>query len=410
MTTSENRRESYASVEYSYGVRSSSSWTQLVKRMLLASLQLVLLAPRAVRFVLREQKEREAPVVRGSLLWGSALAFRDDAVGFLQRTSAALGPAFTLRLFSYWVTLLSDTRALAHVESHPQLSFDPIPKQANKNVYRFPTRNADLLLNNARRAGTGSMLNSNLHTFSRSLRGAIETVSSECMQQPASTSPGGKREISCGLYKLLERTVFVGIFEGLFGRWPEQSGFTARQMKGPLDTIRRYFNLLYIGLPHWLFPEANRAMRRLAKQPTPEQFFQKEDAAEFTKSALRAMRADGQSAEDCAGHNLVLLHVNDTTFRFGFWLMYHLLEQPEALAKVLEEVDAFVDHHSAANGEVHIPLSELRANSQMPFLGVRTCFSRLRNLVTNNELNIHLTINDNLLLLVVQSFIYQYLC
>ena len=46
------------------------------------------------------------------------------------------------------------------------------------------------------------------------------------------------------------------------------------------------------------------------------------------KIAMEFMRRNGQTQLDVAGHNLVYIHVNYSTFRLAFWTLNNLLENP----------------------------------------------------------------------------------
>jgi len=73
----------------------------------------------------------EPPVVRGSLLWGSAADFSRDAVSFLHNTQRCYGNVFTLRLINQHLTIVMDPHSYTSLSNERNFDFDPIQKQVS---------------------------------------------------------------------------------------------------------------------------------------------------------------------------------------------------------------------------------------------------------------------------------------
>lgn len=317
-----------------------------------------------LRVVFRRRRAHEPPLVRGNVVFGAGAQFQQNAVRFLHATTARLGPVFTMRLLNKWVTIVQDPHLFYAFCKQPEFDFNPVQKQVNMNVFKFEIKNSSMIIRNASKSTKGVQLMRNMQNFNRFLRDTIEqTVIAplDALDSHVGTS---------GLMELLAHTQFVAIFDAIFGKTAPNAAFSAVRVKGQMDQLHRYFNFLWLGLPHWLFPPVGKAIQYLSDQPSAEEIVARPDSSAYMKMALQAMRSDGQTDSDIRGHNLVYLHVNYITFRLTFWLIYQMLKHPEALAAVLEEIDAFVDARTDENKVASISFDEFCSSKALPMLGM----------------------------------------
>lgn len=285
-----------------------------------------------IPFVLRVQQKDEPPVIRGNLVFGSAVDFSRDAMGTMRAAAQKYGPVFTLRLLNIWVTIIADVQSVKDFRDNPDLSLSEIVKKTSRNLYQFSFKNHDKMMNSSAKAlSSVAFLRQNMEVFTKYLNDALEA---KCIQNK------GKM---IRLKELLDETLFVAVFESIYGRWPQETGFTPNRFKQNMDIIQVYLQYLWFGLPHRLFPKANRAIKELQKQPTPAEILAKTQVSDFIKAGIMCLRNDGQPESDIAGYIIGNVHVMKHIILLAFWTIYLIITHPLALRELQKEIDAFID-------------------------------------------------------------------
>ena len=164
-----------------------------------------------LRFVRRVRQEGEPPVIRGHLLWGSSQDFARDKVGtLLEVAKTYYGPVFTVRLLKMWVTIIADEGCVQALHENSDLSFVPIQKQLNLNVFQFSTKNSKLIIANAKKSASCALLKKYTQEFAKFLDDAINDQHIE------------REGTQVQLNEFLDNTLFVSIFESVFGPGPKR--------------------------------------------------------------------------------------------------------------------------------------------------------------------------------------------
>ena len=148
------------------------------------------------------------------------------------------------------------------------------------------------------------------------------------------------------LNEFLDNTFFVAVFESVYGRSPEETGFRPLPFKRSLNVLYAYHYYLWLGVPHWLNPKAQRAIKRCQNQRKPAEMPAKADeyqVSDYIRLTIEAMQKAGQLDSDIVSHNVAYLHVNETIKLLAFLVVYLFATHQKALADVRNEVDAFVD-------------------------------------------------------------------
>jgi cholesterol 7alpha-monooxygenase len=123
---------------------------------------------------------------------------------------------------------------------------------------------------------------------------------------------------------------------------------------------RRYFNYLWLGFPIKWFPKALSALGELVQCPDAEELLSRPDISSYLRRAIEFMQQHDQSETDIKGHNLVYLHVNYNTFRLAFWALNNLLEDPEALKALMNEIDALmVDRYDPQTNTAYFEMKDV---------------------------------------------------
>lgn len=308
-------------------------------------------------------------------MFGNATEFSSHAVNFLRQSQSSLGDVFTIRLLNQYLTIVMDPHSYEAFCRHKNLDFDPIQRQVNKNVFNFVLKEPKIMIRNTGKTVAGLNLLKSLQSFTKNLdksckkfleyetfRGDSDDVGQAFKYEELGKSEEGQ-VISQGLRLVVARTIFVAIFDSIFGspRAEEKdSCFHAESIYRSFETFHKYFNYLWLGLPKWLFPEAVDSLRDLLQMPDTEQLLLREDLSAYIRTAIDCMVRQEQTESDVKGHNLVYLHVNYNTFRLAFWALEHLLEDRKAYKALETEVsDLLVNNYDAESKTVRLTMADV---------------------------------------------------
>jgi len=182
----------------------------------------------------------------------------------------------------------------------------------------------------------GSAVPRNLFSFSQILSKAYDRLATT---DPI--APGEWRNDS--LDHLANKTLFQTIFNSIFGADKECSDFNYELFHDNFRVFHKYFSYLWLGLPHFLFPEATKAVGNLFTQPTPEEFMKSSDTSEYLKAAIEYLKSYNLPDSDIKCHNLVFMHININTFKIAFWCMYELMANPAAMRDMRTEMNNLLE-------------------------------------------------------------------
>lgn len=282
---------------------------------------------------LSHRRPGEPPIVKGSLIWGSAVDFNTHAVNFLQQCHKKYGDVFTLRLINQHLTVIMDPHSYEVMSKERNFDFDPIQKQVNWNVFSFVLKEPRKMIKDTGRTVRGPYLHKGMDSFVRNL----DLASDMAINNEA--GPDGWHTL--GLRSFASQTVFDAIFNTIFGRSDGCCFNPARTYKN-FETFHKYFNYFWLGVPKTWFPPAMAALIELLEQPTSDELLAREDASDYIKTATAYMKMQGQTEGDIKGHNLVYLHVSYNTFRLAFWVLSNIIENPKAAGALQAEINEAV--------------------------------------------------------------------
>ena len=279
----------------------------------------------------------EPPIVKGSLIWGSAVDFSTHAVDFLHRTTKSYGKVFTIRLINQYLTIVNDVHAYEALSKEKNFDFDPIQKQVNWNVFSFVLADPKKMIKDTGRTVRGSNLGKSMKSYVTKLDIAFEK---------SDISP--KEWTETGLRSFAADTIFAGLFNSIFGD-SDDHYFNSKRTYKNFEIFHKFFNFFWLGFPKQCFPSAMRALEEMLGQPQSHELMARDDASEYIKTAIEFMKSKGQTETDVMGHNLVYLHVNYNTFRLAFWVLTHVLDHEKAYAALMEELEQAVHQRYDSN-------------------------------------------------------------
>ncbi|GFS25638.1 cholesterol 7-alpha-monooxygenase [Elysia marginata] len=348
----------------------------------------------------------EPPVPRGHWFWGNCIQFKEHAVKFLLKAHAQCGDVFTVRFLNQHITMVLDVHSYEKFSKERNFDFHEITKQVNQNVFHYELVNSRKMISEAGQKVNGRHLFTSMENFALNLKNAFRDMKSGNSEKQAvgscstaqlsdnervrdlnvinsstsinTTATGSSSNIiwppiykenqlerpqiipnpsittfdkmsTCwhedDLRNFASRTFFSPLFYTIFGRDTkgQDTSFHPQVFHKMFDQFHKYFNFLWLGVPHQLFPEAMSAGAVLAQQPTSTEMMAREGCSEYIKFATDFMLRHSQSEQDIVGHNLVFLHVNYNTFRVVYWCMYKLMEDAKIMAALREEVEEVVE-------------------------------------------------------------------
>lgn len=212
--------------------------------------------------------------------------------------------------------------------------FEPIQEQVNGNIFGFKIPEANRMRKFVGKTTRGSAVPRNLHAFSMLLEESYSTLEHE-------SSFGEWNTVS--LDRLANQTLFKTIFNSVFGEDKESTSFNYELFHKHLQVFHKYFSYLWIGLPHWMFPEATKAVEQLFNQPTPSEFMKSDCTSEYLKAAIEFLQSYNLSDKEIKCHNLVFLHINVNTFKIATWCLYQLMSHKAAMSSVRAEIENLVE-------------------------------------------------------------------
>jgi hypothetical protein len=294
----------------------------------------------------------EPPIVKGSLIWGSAIDFNTHAVEFLHKATKNYGKVFTIRLINQYLTIVNDVHAYEALSKERNFDFDPIQKQVNWNVFSFILKKPKKMIRDTGKTVRGAAMTKGMSSFVDKLDRAFDKVDA---------APQWSDK---GLRSFASATLFTGLFNSIFGD-SDNHAFNASETCHNFDVFHKFFNFFWLGFPKKCFPSAMKALEGMLCQPNSTEMLAREDCSDYLRTAINFMLSEGQSEADIMGHNLVYLHVNYNTLRMAFWVLNNLLTNEKALAAFMDELDAAIEERRCGD-EATFTTKDIE---QLPILG-----------------------------------------
>ncbi|XP_067932244.1 cytochrome P450 7A1-like [Watersipora subatra] len=280
----------------------------------------------------RNRKTDEPPLIPGHLLWGNGEQFNNDSVNFILDCQKKHGSVFSIRMLHYFMTVIADPHSFEAFSKERSFDFEPIQEQVNGNIFGFQIPESRKMIKFIGKTTRGSAVPRNLQSFSKLLNQSFADFDSQI-------SPDWQTD---SLDHLTNVTLFKTIFNSIFGEDKESPNFNYHLFHSNFKIFHKYFSYLWLGLPHWMFPEATKAVGKLFSQPSTSEFMQSDCTSEYLKAAVEYLREYNLSEKDIQCHNLVFLHINMNTLKIATWCLYQMMNHKSAMMAVREELDNLI--------------------------------------------------------------------
>jgi len=212
-----------------------------------------------------QRRQGEPPIVKGSIILGSASDFSRHAVNFLHATQKIYGDVFTLRLVNQHLTVTMDPNSYQVISREKNFDFDPIQKQVNMNVFNCFLREPKKMLIKTTKTLKGDMMLQALESFVANLNIACEHISASFK-----STDFNRKWQSDSLRHFASKTIFDAIFNNIFGR-DDGHRFNSGLVFSNFEIFHKYFKYLWLGFPILLFPQAWKARKQLLCMPESEE-------------------------------------------------------------------------------------------------------------------------------------------
>lgn len=302
--------------------------------------------------VFRQRRPGEPPLDKGWIPWlGHVLEFRRDTLKFLERMKQKHGNVFTIQLGGHYVTFLQDPLSFGAFvkESREKLDFSIFARQLIKRVFGFEGLGGDHdiihITSNKHLKGEG------LELMTESMMRNLQNL----MLYSIGSTPNQKTWTEDGLFKYCYNCVFRAGYLALYGNASSKTEGNEEKAKEKdraesealYHEFRKYdqfFPDLAFGV---LLPKEHREAYRLLEYFWDALSLQKMRIKDNISGWISDMqlfrREQGLSESMVNRYMFVLLWASQgNTGPSSFWLLLHLMKNPDAMEAVKTEVDKVV--------------------------------------------------------------------
>ncbi|XP_039256438.2 cytochrome P450 7B1-like [Styela clava] len=299
-------------------------------------------------FVLFRRRRRpgEPPIVPHTYpIIGAALEFGRNPLGYLRNLRQEYGDVFTVELAGWNVHFFTNPVDVKYLEKNRILKHDKV-------LYDFATR----VVGSPHAIDVSGKHNPRgpevMAGMTKAMRGSTSlskltesclTITTYAFEQALRKDERFIQEQPIGLYELAGKIIFdttlymfFGYHKSLKQRLEEKNRF--------YDDFMFYFEksaLLVDRVSINLLPKVKAARNRLLEEMNNIEFKNRVGVSELIKSMNEI---DKNNADERARHLLIILWSSQANSRPAlFWTLFHLLKQPQAVAKILQEYNEVME-------------------------------------------------------------------
>ncbi|XP_041927584.1 cytochrome P450 7B1 [Alosa sapidissima] len=324
----------------------------------------------------RQRREGEPPLVTSRLPFvGKAVEFGHDALKLLTQLQHTHGDIFTVLIAGRYMTFVMDPLLYPAVVKHGrQLDFHAFTDSMAPPTFGYPP------IRGVAYPGLSDRIQSSYQllqgdALSRLSKGMMGNLLAELRHHFLCGRGVGWRE--AGLYDLCERLMFRASLLTLYGT------HTHTHAPGGMEALRRSFAafdrrfpLLMGGVPIWLLGRTKATRGELIAHFHPRRMQQWNDPSDFIRTRTQLLNEYQLTDAQHGAHHFAILWASvGNTIPAAFWVVYHLLTHPEALAAVKSEIQEVLGIQGdglALNDDVTLTLEDL---DRMIYLESAVCES-----------------------------------
>uniref|UniRef100_A0A8C8STE7 Cytochrome P450 family 7 subfamily B member 1 n=1 Tax=Pelusios castaneus TaxID=367368 RepID=A0A8C8STE7_9SAUR len=301
----------------------------------------------------RRRKPEEPPLINGWIPFlGKALAFRKDAFEFLITQQQKFGDIFTVYIAGRYITFIMDPFQYVYViKNSKQFQFYEFADKMASRTFGYPPLSKENFPN----------LNENLHRIYHYLQGKpLDIISDHMMKNlqhifewKYSQATDWKTE---KMYKFCSFLMFEASFITLYGRDPAADGHNViSEIRDKFTKFDASFPYLAADIPIELLGATKKVRKELIHH------FSLQNMAKWLggSEVIQARKDIFEKYEllqdyDKAAHHFAFLWASvGNTIPATFWVLYYLLQHPEALAVLRDEIDHLLQSTGQKKGPGH---------------------------------------------------------
>ncbi|XP_051054331.1 cytochrome P450 7B1 [Phodopus roborovskii] len=296
----------------------------------------------------RTRRPGEPPLIKGWLPYlGVALELRKNPLLFMKSLQRKHGDTFTILLSGRYLTFILDPFQYHLIVKNPkQFNFWKFSRQLSARAFGI------------KKLETDNALNEDLHKLylllqGKSLDSLLECITKQLNETFDSQLQNSKDWNTASLYEFCSSVIVETTFSIIFGKTP-----TANKKKffnKIKDDFLKYdevFLYLISDIPVQLLRNAKSMQRKIIKQLTSEKLAQIHGWSEIVKERQDVLEKY-YSREDfeIGGHHLGFLWASlANTIPAMFWTMYFLLQHPESIKVIRDEIESFLQSTGQKKG------------------------------------------------------------
>ncbi|XP_060103922.1 7-alpha-hydroxycholest-4-en-3-one 12-alpha-hydroxylase [Heteronotia binoei] len=297
----------------------------------------------------RKRRAKEPPLEKGLIPWlGYALEFRQNGVDFLRKMQKKHRDIFTVLLGGYYFTFLMDPLSFGTVvkEARAKLDFNTFAEELVEKVFGYrPSSMSHKILESA---STKHLKGNGLVVMTQAMMDGLQTV----MLHSLGSAEGGKPWNQDGLFHFCYNTVFRAGYLALYGNEP------SKRENGPpgakkddlqhseeiYEEFRKYDKLFprlaTSTLSYGKKREAERLKRLFWGLLSVKNVYEKDNISGWVREQEQRLAEEGMPEYMRDRFMFLLLWAaQGNTGPASFWLLLHLMKNPEAMEDVRKEVD-----------------------------------------------------------------------
>ncbi|XP_038957722.1 25-hydroxycholesterol 7-alpha-hydroxylase isoform X2 [Rattus norvegicus] len=319
-----------------------------------------LLLPVLFLLTRRTRRPCEPPLIKGWIPYlGMALKFWKDPLAFLQTLQRQYGDTFTVLLGGKYITFVLNPFQYQYVMKNPkQLSFEKFSRRLSAKAFSVKKLLTDDDLSNDIHRGY-------LLLQGKSLDGLLETMIQEVKEIFESRLLKLTDWNTARVFDFCSSLVFEITFTTIYGK------ILAANKKQIISELRDdflkfddHFPYLVSDIPIQLLRNAEFMQKKIIKCLTPEKVAQMQRRSEIVQERQEMLKKYyGHEEFEIGAHHLGLLWASlANTIPAMFWAMYYLLQHPEAMEVLRDEIDSFLQSTGQKKGpgiSVHFTREQL---------------------------------------------------
>ncbi|XP_066271399.1 cytochrome P450 7A1-like [Branchiostoma lanceolatum] len=308
---------------------------------ILAGCLVVVLVAILIQAVSRKRDPNEPPLESGPVPYlGVALQFAADSLKFIRSRQKQYGDVFTVKLAGKYTTFVLDPHSYSDVmRQHKILDFKTVGMDIVERGFgttHFERTGRAHVLHTADAYFPVHLQGNALDPLTNSMMGHLQTA----MLADVGPETGWKKD---GLWSFVRRIISEASFLTIFGRHKTQ---TVEQERARLMVVMetfwdydRKFPQVVAGIPFWLLGKAKEQRDFLLAFMHKDNLTQR-DVLQLIEQRDEVFCGGGLSGKELAGAHFSTVWASlSNTLPTAFWTLFHLLQDPAAMAAVRKEVE-----------------------------------------------------------------------